>query len=86
MIGSDRPIYVEPSVPPAVDFDAIDVNRVLKRLSPKERLLLEMAYWEGLTCAEIAREFGTGTTTGAVYTALSRARKTFKARFVTGFA
>jgi DNA-directed RNA polymerase specialized sigma24 family protein len=83
MIGAEWPTHLEPSVPPAVDFDAIDVRRTLDRLPPKEKQLLEMAYWEGLSCAEIAQaeEFVDCKTTEAVYIALSRARKRFKAHF-----
>lgn len=78
MFSAESPTYLELVVPPA-NFDAIDVRRAMERLSRKETHHLYMFYWQGLSCAEIAQEFGDGTTTDAVYCTLSRARKRLKA-------
>jgi DNA-directed RNA polymerase specialized sigma24 family protein len=79
MFSAEWAAHLEPVVPSPVNFDAIDVRWAIEHLSPKERQHLDMFYWHGLSCAEIAQEFGDGTTTDAVYCTLSRARKRLKA-------
>lgn len=51
----------------------IDIHRILQALKPKERLLLWLAYVEGMTHAEIAS--ATGLTVLSVRPLLFRARK-----------
>jgi hypothetical protein len=55
---------------------AIDLETALARLSPSHRRLLELVYFDGYSHAEVAAM--TGTTPGAVKTAVWRARRSFE--------
>lgn len=77
------PPEYDPEGPDRISLDAILVRQVLGKLAPRQKRLLELVYFEGFTRAEVARSFS--TTTGAVYSALARARKAFRAHFEGDF-
>jgi RNA polymerase sigma factor (sigma-70 family) len=60
--------------PSTISLDAIDVRRALDRIPPKSRRMLELFYFDGLSCGEVGRQFG-NMSTEAVYGALARARR-----------
>lgn len=73
------PPEYDPEGPDRISLDAILVRQVLGMLTPRQKRLLELVYCEGFTGDEVARGFS--TTTDAVYSALARARKAFRAHF-----
>lgn len=54
------------------------VQALLNELAPRDRRLVELYYWQDLSCAEIARR--TGSTVPAVKSRLHRARAALAAR------
>ena len=61
--------------PDDIRLDAIDVRRVLGKLKPRQRQLLELTYFEGLSGGEIALRYALRP--AAVHSALARARNAF---------
>lgn len=72
-----RLVHLETDVPALTgDPDvAIDVERTLAALPPQQERLLRLVYLDGFDHAEVAAM--TGTTAGAVKTAVYRARRAF---------
>jgi RNA polymerase sigma factor (sigma-70 family) len=86
-IGALEAARLEGEVDLAGPFDADEMERAvalrtaLQRLSPRDRLVLRLHYYERLTVAEIALRFGTTVryATKLVGKALRRARRAYEA-------
>lgn len=50
--------YERQNIDIAIELEHERVHRALRRLTVRQRRALSMAYWDALTIAEIAREFG----------------------------
>ena len=59
-----------------ISLEGIDVRRVLGKLRPRQRRLLELTYFEGFSGAEIALQYALKP--AAVHSALARARNAFE--------
>ena len=65
-------VAMRPPTSPAAPDGAIDVHRALAHLSPQQRAVVFLTYWEDLTPAQIATTLGLSE--GSVRKQLARAR------------
>ena len=57
-----------------------DVLAAMERLSPRDALVLQLTYWDGLSAVEVGKFLGCST--GAVWVRLSRARAAIKRQLI----
>jgi RNA polymerase sigma-70 factor (ECF subfamily) len=61
------------------DVDAIGVKKVIEKLKPEHRLIIDLLYFQGYTQAEVSEEFGIplGTVKTRVKSAINHLREYF---------